>query len=479
MTGLVTLAVEGISGYLQDKRNKAMANAMDALHKAQTDTYGQLQRYKDDLTLYGSYSLKSTTDVLNSLEGMYRHQSSISEIITNLPDILWPVLYQSVGGHSTYGTHLSIHAMTQTHKLDFLYDLLIERIQKLVKGIATLSKGYLPPKLFPPSFLKNITDRVAMELHNDHRSYRLAFNHDTAYYDMPLATFSLDSSANIIVTFPIFIVLLRHEPLFLFEIETVPVPIPDLDPQAHSYSEVQIQKPYFAASESAYIQLRDPELFHCKRVEGEYFCEETFMVKHTHYDTCESTLFYNKSADVITTNCQFAFFHNRTVSPSVLDGGQNLILANVHLEHNPACDPKRLPLIPSGSYVQTSCEILCNCTLQSQLAYLPSDLGACPNQVGPIHFEESHNFAFATIFKDILHLSSFVPVHPSPPSFHPPHIFPINLTLPHNMSQTLSSLQEAHTVFVQNVSSSSLPRLDLHQNLSNNFLHEDTFCQTI
>ena len=365
--------------------------------------------------------------------------------------------------------------MTQAHKLDFLYDLLIERIQKLVKGIATLSKGYLPPELFPPSFLKNITDRVAMELHNDHRSYRLAFNHDTAYYDMPLATFSLDSSANIIVTFPIFIVPLRHEPLSLFEIETVPVPIPDLDPQAHSYSEVQIQKPYFAASESAYIQLRDPELFHCKHVEGEYFCEETFMVKHTHYDTCESTLFYNKSADIITTNCHFAFFHNRTVSPSVLDGGKDLILANVHLEHSPACDPKRLPLIPSGSYVQTSREILCNCTLQSQLAYLPSDLGACPNKVGPIHFEETHNLAFATIFKDILRLSSVNNVHPGPPQFHPPHVFPINLTLPQNLSQTLSSLREAHTVFVQNASSISLPRLGLNHNLSNNFPHEETF----
>ena len=43
VTGLVTLAVEGVSGYLQDKRNKAMANAMDALQKAQAETYGQLQ----------------------------------------------------------------------------------------------------------------------------------------------------------------------------------------------------------------------------------------------------------------------------------------------------------------------------------------------------------------------------------------------------------------------------------------------------
>ena len=347
VTGLVTLAVEGISGYLQDKRNKAMANAMDALHKAQADTYDQLQRYKDDLTLYGTYSLKSTTDVLDSLEGMLAHQSSLSEIITNLPSIMWPLLYQSWGGHTTYGTHLALHAMTQSHKLDFLYELLINKIQSLVKGIATLSKGYLPPELFPPSFLNNITNRVAQELHKDHRSFKLAFDHDTAYYDLPLATFSLDESLNIIVTFPVFIVPLRHESLSLFEIETVPVLIQDLDPSAQSYSEVQVQKPYFAASDSAYIQLHEPELFHCKKVEGEFFCEETFMVKHSQYHTCESTLFYNQSAEMITSYCQFSFYHNKTVPTSVLDGGENLILANVHLEHSPTCDPKCLPCIPS------------------------------------------------------------------------------------------------------------------------------------
>ena len=43
VTGLVTLAIEGISGYLQRKRNKAMANAMDALHRAQVENYDSLQ----------------------------------------------------------------------------------------------------------------------------------------------------------------------------------------------------------------------------------------------------------------------------------------------------------------------------------------------------------------------------------------------------------------------------------------------------
>ena len=54
------------------------------------------------------------------------------------------------------------------HKIDFLYNLPIEKVQNLIKGIATLSKGYLHPKLFHPSFLKEIFDRVAQKLHRDY-----------------------------------------------------------------------------------------------------------------------------------------------------------------------------------------------------------------------------------------------------------------------------------------------------------------------
>ena len=178
---------------------------------------------------------------------------------------------------------------------------------------------------------------------------------------MQLATFSLDQWFNLIVTFPVFIVPLRHQPLNLYEIETAPVPIDDADPMAHSYSEVEIDKPYIAASDSSYIQLRETELFRCKVIQGEYFCEESFMVKHTHHHTCESAIFFNRTPSVITEKCNFKFYHNRTVVPSVLDGGDQLVLANVKVEHSPTCDPRHLPSLPTREYTLTNHSILCNC----------------------------------------------------------------------------------------------------------------------
>ena len=454
-----------------------MTNAMDALHKAQADQYNTLRRYKDDLLLYGTYSLNSTLGVLDTLEGMQLNQASLSDTISNLPSGEWPLFYLTKTGLYRYVLHLSLHALTLHHKVDFLYETLIKEIQSLVKGIATLSKGYLPPELFPPSFLRNITHRVARELTNDHKGYKLAFDHESAYYDMQLTTFSLDQWFNLIVTFPVFIVPLHHQPLNLYEIETTPVLIDDADPTAHSYSEVEIDKPYIAASNSSYIQLRETELFRCKVIQGEYFCEESFMVKHTHHHTCESAIFFNRTPSVITEKCNFKFYHNRTVVPSVLDGGDQLVLANVKVEHSPTCDPRHLPSLPTREYTLTNRSILCNCMLQMDLAHLLADLGACADSACPVHFTSNPNIAFETLFRDILSMVDNSSDQISPDrvvsdlqaTLPDQHDFDLNLTLPYNASRNLDYLRDAHFIFSRNLSSSSTPSTDTSYILSEEY----------
>ena len=71
ISGLVTLAVESVSGYLQNRRNKAMAKAMDTLHSAHRGLSNRLYRYEDDLLLYGTFSLNTTDEIIASLKGIY------------------------------------------------------------------------------------------------------------------------------------------------------------------------------------------------------------------------------------------------------------------------------------------------------------------------------------------------------------------------------------------------------------------------
>ena len=83
---------------------------------------------------------------------------------------------------------------------------------------------------------------------------------------MKLVKFGIDNQRNLIVQFPVFIQPYTQKRLVMYQIETVPVPILDENEQAHSCTELKIEKPYITLNEETYITLCSQELKMCKRI---------------------------------------------------------------------------------------------------------------------------------------------------------------------------------------------------------------------
>ena len=62
--------------------------------------------------------------------------------------------------------------------------------------------------------------------------YDLIIDRLHLYYDMQLATFSIDKDRHLIIQFPIFVQPYTQKPLILYQLETVPVPILDQNDKA-------------------------------------------------------------------------------------------------------------------------------------------------------------------------------------------------------------------------------------------------------
>ena len=73
---------------------------------------------------------------------------------------------------------------------------------------------------------------------------------------MKLVTFGIDKERNFIIQFPVFIQPYTEQPHILYQIETVLVPIIDQNKQAHSYTYLQIDKPYIALNSETYITIQ-------------------------------------------------------------------------------------------------------------------------------------------------------------------------------------------------------------------------------
>ena len=187
------------------------------------------------------------------------------------------------------------------------------------------------------------------------------------YYDMPLVTFGIDKDMNLVIQSPVFIQPYTQKPLILYQLETVPVPILDKNTKAQSYTHLQVRKPYIAFNSETYISLRQQELRSCKRIGYEFYCEELFIVKDKSSYSCESAIYFNLTTDIIKSNCNFNFYFNKTdITPTVLDGGDEIILANWPNDKHIICNVNNdIPVkIPSHTYVLVDRSILCNCGIE-------------------------------------------------------------------------------------------------------------------
>ena len=199
---------------------------------------------------------------------------------------------------------------------------------------------------------------------------------------MKLVTFRIDKKSNLIIQFPVFIQPYTQQPLILYQLETIPVPIVDKNTKANSYTELRIKKPYIALNTETYINIWHQELATCKKIGYKFYCKELFVVRHKSIHSCESAIFCNLDTDIIKWNCDFIFYYNKSdITPTVLDGGNEIILANWPNDNHIICTINNdIPIkIPSHLYVLANRSVLCNCGIEAENNFLLEVLAACPD----------------------------------------------------------------------------------------------------
>ena len=199
------------------------------------------------------------------------------------------------------------------------------------------------------------------------------------YYDMKLVTFGIDRKRNLIIQFPIFVQPYTQQPLILYQLETVPVPTVDKNTKANSYTELQIKKHYTALNLETYINIWQQELTTCKRIGYEFYCEELFVVRHKSIHSCKSAIYFDLDKDTIKRNCNSIFYFNKMdITPTILVGGNEIILANWPNDKHIIFTIKNdIPIeIPSHLYVLVNRSGLGNCGIEAENNFLLESLAA-------------------------------------------------------------------------------------------------------
>ena len=202
--------------------------------------------------------------------------------------------------------------------------------------------------------LQEILDSVKETLIKTNPDYDIVIKRLHLYYDMKLVTFGIDKKINLIIRFPIFVQPYTQQLLILYQLETVPVPILDKNIIANSYMEIIVKKPYIALNSETYINIWEQELATFTRKGYEFYCKELFVVRQKSIHSCESAIYFDLDTDIIKKNCEFIFHYNKSdITPTVLDGGNEIILANWPNDKHIICTINNdIPIeIPSHPYM--------------------------------------------------------------------------------------------------------------------------------
>ena len=137
--------------------------------------------------------------------------------------------------------------------------------------------------------------------------------------------------------------------------------------------------------------------------------------------------------DIIRNNCNFDFYYNKTdVTSTVLDGGDEIILANWPNDKHIICNINNdIPVkIPSHSYVLVNRSILCNWGIEADNHHLLESIVSCDKKVTKLIMYFSINLAFTnypdmlpnlteplTLIRDRTHYEQPIPIHLNIPCY--------------------------------------------------------------
>ena len=110
-------------------------------------------------------------------------------------------------------------------------------------------------------------------------------------------------------------------------------------------------------------------------------------------------------------NCNLKFYYNKTdISPTVLDGGNEIILAYWPNDKHIICNTKNdiLVIILSHPYFLLNRSVLCKCGIEADNHYLLESLAACDNANSKLTMYFTVNTAFVNYLDRFPNLTEYL-----------------------------------------------------------------------
>ena len=173
VSGVIGLAYEGISSFLQRKCENALQKAMLAMKNEADIQHNKLLKLDNTMLMYGIYNANTLEKLINTVQKIHNVTSSHEKLFAEHNLAIFRLLYMDALGIHQYAFISLLFLRIVQDKYMSLHRELITQLRSYISAIRILTKGYLPTTLIIPSKLQGILTEVKMSLQHTNPDYTL------------------------------------------------------------------------------------------------------------------------------------------------------------------------------------------------------------------------------------------------------------------------------------------------------------------
>ena len=389
ISDLISLGIQGISTIMTHRKQSKLAKGMKHLIKNQKTLNRRIIAVENDMMSLTKATLKELELLRKDLRstGMY-----IKHLTRQVRDMEMRMNEQTVRINDNSNAIIFLSGtisvlMAKMERYLALYEQIISELDHLLDALDNLSNGLLSHSVIAPDVLSDLIVHVKEELSEKYTEYELVIDQVHEYYNLPFVSFDYQGGM-LGIQIPLFIKLKVQEPLYLYNIRSIPVPyhmnkdLIDEDESEFTYTYVAPSTELLAMSSDTYINLEKTQLEQCIKFGMVYFCEQLLLIKHNSEHTCESAIYHYQNAEIIKDKCNIRYYPYLDPEPAILDAGSHLLLGNLPKPWKLLCRHNdQIPNpIEGNPYVIIDKSDLCQCSISAGTWYIQENIAYCKEE---------------------------------------------------------------------------------------------------
>ena len=220
ITDLLSLGIQGFSAFYQNRKKK-LKKGMEKLFERQDKLNKRVTKLDNDMISLAKTTLLSLDHFQKELVRQGEHIKHLTNRVKHVEMAMQHHEHQITDNRNSI-KFLGV-LLSDLHRYLLLYESILSELDHFLDALDNLSNNQLSHSVVSSDVMLVLIAHVQQVLERDYPDYELVVSQVHDYYNLPVSTFAC-KDRTFVIHISFYIKPKNQEPLFLYDIRTIPVP---------------------------------------------------------------------------------------------------------------------------------------------------------------------------------------------------------------------------------------------------------------